>query len=110
MSPEQQASSNALGRRSVVGWLFVGVLSLAILLVLLVVLAPLVDSPESPSNGWRRVVALLARDAVLRRTCLISAVGLVVTACVFFRRGRRGISGGWTPPPRNSQSSRVAGA
>jgi hypothetical protein len=31
------------------------------------------------------LLALFARDAAIRRTALASAVGLMVTACVFFR-------------------------
>jgi hypothetical protein len=61
-------------------------LLLAGLLVALVVVAPLIDTGEA-TNGWRKVVALFGNDAGLRRTSLASAAGLVVTACVFFRRG-----------------------
>lgn len=61
-------------------------LMLAGLLVALVLLAPLAAEGEA-TDARGRVVALFARDPALRRTCLASAVGLVVTACVFFRRG-----------------------
>jgi hypothetical protein len=48
-------------------------------LILLVILAPLSD------NGEARVLALFAHDPATRRTAIASAVGLIVTACVFFR-------------------------
>ncbi len=63
--------------------LFVLAFVLSILLIVLVIAAPLLD------NGEARLLALFARDPALRRTALACAVGLVVTACVFFR-----------PPPR----------
>ena len=59
--------------------------SLAAMLVALVLLAPL--APVEEMGGWGRIVALFGHDSSLRRTCLASAAGLVVTACVFFRRG-----------------------
>jgi hypothetical protein len=55
------------------------------LLILLVILAPLLDNRVSQPDGWRRPLALFARDATLRRTAVASALGLLVTACVFFR-------------------------
>jgi len=54
-------------------------LSLAASLFALVLLAPLLD------DGNLRLLTLFARDAVVRRTTLASAIGLAVTACVFFR-------------------------
>lgn len=74
------------GMRSAGRWLFAGGILLAAGLVLAVVLAPLADDGEATP----RVVALLARDGAVRRTCLASAAGLVVTACVFFRPTSRG--------------------
>jgi hypothetical protein len=55
------------------------VLGLAAGLFLLVLLAPVVD------NGSMRVLTLFADDPVVRRTALASAIGLAVTACIFFR-------------------------
>ena len=60
-------------------------LLLSLLLFLLVILAPLGDNGEAQPAGWGRLLALFARDAAIRRTALASAVGLMVTACVFFR-------------------------
>jgi hypothetical protein len=60
--------------------------ALATGLAVLVALAPLVDSHEA-ADGWRRILSLFAHDVVLRRTTLASALGLVVTARIFFRPG-----------------------
>ena len=67
-------------------------------LIVLVFLAPLLDNEGASATGWPRVVAVFARDATLRRTAVASGIGLVVTACVFFR-----------PPPeaRRSRYSRL---
>jgi hypothetical protein len=65
--------------------LFPLTVALAAGLVVLVFVAPLFDPGEPTGDGVRRAVALFARDVPLRRTALASALGLVVTACVFFR-------------------------
>lgn len=57
----------------------------AILLVALVALSPWLDDGKPSPQGWLRFVVLFARDATVRRTALGSAVGLSVTACVFFK-------------------------
>jgi len=59
--------------------------ALSLLLILLVILAPLVDNGDAQPAGWHHVLALFARSPALRRTAVASAVGLAVTACVFFR-------------------------
>jgi hypothetical protein len=64
-----------------------------------VVLAPWLDGINQSG-----LLALFARDAVVRRTTLASAVGLVVTAYVFFRPGgfvflRSQKDKSRTPPP-----------
>ncbi|MFO0881503.1 MAG: hypothetical protein U0840_29740 [Gemmataceae bacterium] len=88
----------------VLGWLLAG------LLVLVLVTAPLLESrDDAPPTTWGRVVAVFARDAVVRRTCLASALGLVVSACVFFRPVRHA-SVEATPPPARPRSSGMAGA
>lgn len=57
-------------------------------LLLLVVLTPTLDTgPESA-----RLLTLFANDAAVRRTALASAIGLTVTACVFFRQSGAGRS------------------
>jgi hypothetical protein len=93
------------------GWvgrvLFVLGCALAGLIVAIVLVAPLVDDGDEPSAN--RAVAVFARDAALRRTSLASAAGLVVSACVFFRPGRRATAEAAQPPPR-PRSSGMAGA
>jgi len=50
-----------------------------------VLIAPFVAGPESHTSGWYRLLGLFARDATLRQTALAAAIGLMVTALVFFR-------------------------
>lgn len=61
-------------------WLFRLSWLAAAVLIALVLLGPWLDN-KMPS----RLLALFARDAVVRRTAVASALGLVATACVFFR-------------------------
>jgi hypothetical protein len=65
--------------------LFVLAFLLSISLIALVIVAPLGDNGQAQPAGWAHVLDLFARDAALRRTAVASAVGLIVTACVFFR-------------------------
>lgn len=60
-------------------------LILAAGLVLLVLLAPWGPDQGMGTSSWQHVWALFAADLTVRRTALASAVGLVVTAFVFFR-------------------------
>src|SRR5436190_19574345 len=80
------------------------------LLVAVVLLAPLYDTAEPVPEGWDRLVALFARDSTLRRTCLASAAGLVVSACVFFRPAGVPNHPASSQAPRRPRSSGVAGA
>ena len=66
----------------------------AFLLLAFVVVAPWLD-------GETRLVGLFARDATVRRTAVASAVGLLVTACIFFRppRARAGANRPPSAPP-----------
>jgi hypothetical protein len=80
--------------------LFAAACAAALLLCAAVVAAPWLAGGEAA--GWRRVLALFAHDAALRRTSLASAAGLVVTACVFFRPGPR--------PPRRPRRAFGGGA
>jgi hypothetical protein len=66
-------------------FLFRLTLGVSILLILLVLLTPLLDNEEAQVQGWARLVRIFAHDATMRRTAVASAIGLVVTACVFFR-------------------------
>src|SRR5438876_24216 len=54
----------------------------------LVVFAPVLARESGSAPRW---LVLFARDAALRRTAIASALGLVVTASIFFR----------APPKRN---------
>jgi hypothetical protein len=78
-------------------------------LIVLVFLSPLVDNGEPSPEGVGRLFAVFARDATTRRTALASAVGLTVTACIFFRLPsrprppiRRARPTKLPPPPRNA--------
>jgi hypothetical protein len=73
-------------------------LGLSALLILLVFLCPWLDNGKAQAGGWRQVISLFAHDVTLRRTTFASALGLVVTACVFFRQP--------TMPPRVPPRSR----
>jgi hypothetical protein len=53
-------------------------------LVAAVVLAPGCDTVDEPASAWERLLALFARDRVLRHTAGVSALALVVTARIFF--------------------------
>ena len=61
--------------------LFAGTLMVAVILLLLVALMPLVVEyvPMAP------VLPLFADDATVRRSAIAGAIGLIVTAFVFFR-------------------------
>lgn len=65
--------------------LFLATLAVAGLLAMTVLLAPLVDPVLIPEPWASRLLQIFASDAMVRRTAVVSAVGLMVTACVFFR-------------------------
>ena len=67
--------------------LFLIAVSLAAGLAGLVIVTPWLDV-ESGSPGWNGLLTVFAGDTLVRRTALASAAGLLVTAFVFFRRGR----------------------
>jgi hypothetical protein len=54
-------------------------------LIVMVFLSPLLDNGAESPRGVARVLAVFARDAAMRRTAVAAALGLVVTACIFFR-------------------------
>jgi hypothetical protein len=78
-------------------FLFLVTVLLAVVLAALVVVAPWLDV-ESVPPGWERFFAVFAGDALVRRTALASAAGLLVTAFVFFRRRRIPQEPGASPP------------
>src|SRR5262245_56766191 len=71
--------------RWVPGVLWVSTLGITTFLLAVLVVAPLLARSDEANEGWSRILGLFARDVLVRRTALASAVGLVVTACVFFR-------------------------
>lgn len=75
-------------------------LAVAASLISLVLLCPLLDNGRVPVDSLSRLAALFARDAAVRRTAVASALGLAVTACVFFRGPRRQPRPPKPPPPR----------
>lgn len=85
--------------------LFVGTLALAAALALLVPAAPQMHAALSDDSP---VVRLFAEDAVVRRTALASALGLAVTAFVFFRPVR--LPRPNRRPPRPGPPGGIAGA
>ncbi len=85
--------------------LFVLGLAAAAALLAAVLLAPLLDPGDLGPGAWSRLLGLFAQDAVVRRTAVAGALGLGVTACVFFRPSGRRLPG-WRryrpsrrPPP-----------
>jgi hypothetical protein len=77
-------------------------------LLALVFASPALDSAEEHPAGWQRPIAVFARDAAMRRTAIGAALGMAVTACVFFRSPRVP-----RPPrmgPGSSSSGPVIGA
>ena len=89
-------------------WLTVG---LGVGLLALVGFCPLVAAADVPAAGWPRLAGLFAHDAVVRHTAVAGGLGLVATACIFFR------SAGPLPlrprklrPPRYPRPPSVAGA
>lgn len=64
-------------------WLFAAAWLIAGMLGGLVIVTPFLTPGDTSLGG--RLLGLFATDVTVRRTALASAIGLVVTACVFFR-------------------------
>lgn len=64
-----------------------GTLAVAALLGLTVLAAPWLAATFAPSGWLGQLLTIFAHDAMVRRTALVSSIGLVVTAVVFFRPG-----------------------
>jgi hypothetical protein len=62
--------------------LFAVTLLFAILFLLLIIISPMLVEYFDHTN---RVLHLFSEDATVRRTCIAGAIGLLVTAFVFFR-------------------------
>jgi hypothetical protein len=73
---------------------------LAVALLLAVVLAPWIDEGAPHPHGWPRLLALFARDAVVRRTAIGAGVGLLGTAFVCFRQPGTSRGSSRPNPPR----------
>jgi hypothetical protein len=97
------------------GWLqrflFVLSVSVSIALFTMVIVSPAVDNAEQAPKGAARLTAVFARDAMVRRTAIAGGIGLLATACIFFRSaGPKRFSGHRTRPPRLPPPSNIAGA
>lgn len=80
--------------------LFYLTLCCALMLGVLVLAAPLIWEEDE-----NRFLQVFARDSTVRRTALASAVGLAVTAFVFFRPGLLlGKKSRWRRPPPNTMA------
>src|SRR5215471_10226665 len=90
--------------------LFVLAVFTSLALITMVFAAPALDNGESMPKGAARWTALFARDKVVRRTATAGAVGLLATACIFFRsaNSRRSTFGRGRPP--RVPPSNIAGA
>ncbi|MBY0527517.1 MAG: hypothetical protein K2R98_29240 [Gemmataceae bacterium] len=80
-------------------------LTLSVGLFVLVISAPLFDDGMDGSQGVARAASLFAHDATLRRTSIACSIGLLVTACVFFRQPEAARS---ASPVRGKSSSTPA--
>ena len=83
---------------------------LAIVLISLVVLAPFFGDQRTADRGPTRWIALFARDVALRRTAIASAIGLGVTASIFYRPQIRRRPAPPRAQPTSSGSENIVGA
>jgi len=65
--------------------LFFGTCALSAGLLAFVLAAPLLVRSMPERASWSQLAGLFAGDVALRRITAASAIGLLVTACVFFR-------------------------
>lgn len=72
-------------QRFISGVLFLLTVAAALAIGGLVVAAPWLTELETDPPIWERIVRLFAEDTTVKRTALASALGLLVTAWVFFR-------------------------
>jgi hypothetical protein len=64
--------------------------SISTALFVMVIAAPGLDNGEQAPKGAARLTALFARDAMVRRTAIAAGIGLLATACIFFRPANKG--------------------
>ena len=92
-------------------FLFFFSVSVSTTLFTVVIAAPAIDNGELTPWGAARLAAVLARDAMVRRTAIAAGIGLLATACIFFRpAGPKRFPGPRGRPPRLPPPSNVAGA
>ncbi len=72
-------------RRALPRFLFAVTCLAAVALLALVIVAPFLIPADPDAQGWQRLLVLFGHDPTLRRTAIASSVGLVATACIFFR-------------------------
>ena len=103
-----------MGRRGGAGWLPRSLFRVTVLAatVLLggVALAPALGDGGVGLGGWSRLLNLFAHDPVVRRTALAGAIGLYVTAGVFFRMPPKPRNGSPRPPRLPPPPGNVVGA
>ncbi|MBM3992845.1 MAG: hypothetical protein FJ303_01615 [Planctomycetes bacterium] len=75
--------------------LFLGTISVGVVLLALVIAVPFAIE-HIPATV--PLVPMYADDGAVRRTSIAAGLGLIVTACVFFRPGRR-MPTSKKPPP-----------
>lgn len=63
---------------------------MSLVLILFVIISPVLHGRLAEGNRWSRLLAVFAQDPTLRRTASAGAIGLLVTACVFFRQPASG--------------------
>jgi hypothetical protein len=66
--------------------LFRLVVGMSFVLILLVIVSPFVHERLPRPTQWSRFLDVFAQDPTLRRTASAAAIGLLVTACIFFRQ------------------------
>ena len=92
-------------------FLFVLPVAVSVALFAMVIAAPVLDNGDQAPKGAARLMALFARDAMVRRTGVAAGLGLLATACIFFRpAGPKRVPGSRGRAPRLPPPSNVAGA
>ena len=92
-------------------FLFFFSVSVSTTLFTVVIAAPAIDNGEQTPKGVARLAAVLARDTMVRRTAVAAGIGLLASACIFFRpAGPKRFPGLRGRPPRLPPPSNIAGA
>jgi hypothetical protein len=103
-----------MARRSPSSWLprllFRFTFLLALVLISVVVLAPFFGDQKTAAGGPAKWIGLFSRDLALRRTAIASAIGLGVTASIFYRPQIRRRPAPPRAQPASSGSENIVGA